>query len=240
MKKSILILSAAMIFGLHHQLMAQAAISAVTATIQEAKKYEFAPLPYGYDALEPHIDKLTMEIHYDRHHRAYYNNFVKAMDGHESNGMQLVDIFAKMEAFPVSVRNNGGGYYNHELFWSVMSPNGGGVPAGALAEAINATFGSFDTFKSQMEAAGATRFGSGWAWLSVSDEGKLFISSTANQDNPLMSVVEERGMPILGIDVWEHAYYLKYQNKRGSYLNAFWNVVNWEEVGHRYDKVMNR
>jgi len=238
MNKSLLIIVAAITFGLHHQLSAQSATA--VAVSKDVSPYTFAALPYAYDALEPHIDAQTMEIHYDRHSRAYYNNFVKAMNGHESNGMSLVDIFAKMEAFSVSVRNNGGGYFNHELFWAVMSPEGGGEPTGSLAEAINATFGSFDTFKSQMEAAGATRFGSGWAWLSVSEEGKLFISSTANQDNPLMSVVEERGMPILGIDVWEHAYYLKYQNKRGSYLNAFWNVVNWEEVGRRYDEAIKR
>lgn len=230
-----------MLVGLHDQLHSQVAMTAADApSDKDVKGYILKPLPYDYDALEPHIDKQTMEIHYDRHHRAYYNNFIKAIQSKESGDLTLFEIFAKIEAFPESVRNNGGGFYNHELFWSVMKPKGGGEPSGSLAEAINATFGSFETFKSQMETAGATRFGSGWAWLSVSEEGKLFISSTANQDNPLMGVVDERGMPILGIDVWEHAYYLKYQNKRGSYLNAFWNVVNWEEVGRRYDEAMKR
>ncbi|MDP3462410.1 MAG: superoxide dismutase [Bacteroidales bacterium] len=196
--------------------------------------YVFAPLPYAYDALEPHIDKQTMEIHYDRHHRAYYNNFVKANFDTKGNGMTLEQIFDNMDAFPDAIRNNAGGYYNHEFFWSVMSPNGGGKPVGRLDEAITETFGSFEDFKKLFESAGVSRFGSGWAWLSVNSDGKLFISSTANQDNPLMNVVEERGKPILAVDVWEHAYYLKYQNKRGTYLSAFWNVVNWEEVARRY------
>ncbi len=200
--------------------------------------YTFDALPYSFDALEPSIDAKTMEIHYDRHHRAYFNNFVKAVKDTEKDGMSLEDIFANISQYPVSVRNNGGGHYNHTLFWSIMSPNGGGAPKGKLAEAINVTFGSFDAFKKQFEQAGATRFGSGWAWLSVDAHGKLFISSTPNQDNPLMDVVEQRGTPILGLDVWEHAYYLKYQNMRGSYMSAFWDVVNWKEVEKRYGELM--
>ncbi|MBE0638452.1 MAG: superoxide dismutase [Bacteroidales bacterium] len=204
-------------------------------TESQQATYTFDPLPYAYDALEPSIDARTMEIHYDRHHRAYFNNFSKAIKDSEMGGMSLEAIFANISKAPAVLRNNGGGHYNHTLFWSIMSPDGGGIPVGKLAEAINKTFGSFDDFKKQFEQAGATRFGSGWAWLSVNADGKLFISSTPNQDNPLMDVVEQRGNPILGLDVWEHAYYLKYQNQRGSYMGAFWDVVNWKEVGRRYE-----
>lgn len=200
--------------------------------------YTFEPLPYAYDALEPSIDAKTMEIHYDKHHRAYFNNFVKAIKDTDMDGLSLETMFARMSEFPVAVRNNGGGYYNHTFFWNIMSPNGGGAPKGKLSEAINRTFGSFDDFRKKFEQAGATRFGSGWAWLSVDADGKLFISSTPNQDNPLMDVVEQRGIPILGLDVWEHAYYLKYQNQRGSYMTAFWDVVNWAEVAKRYEAVI--
>jgi superoxide dismutase, Fe-Mn family len=200
--------------------------------------YTFDPLPYAYDALEPSIDARTMEIHYDRHHRAYFNNFVKAVKDTRMDGMSFEAIFSKVSEYPVAVRNNGGGHFNHTLFWSIMSPEGGGAPSGKLATAINNTFGSFDEFKKEFERAGATRFGSGWAWLNLDKRGNLFISSTPNQDNPLMDVVEKRGTPILGLDVWEHAYYLKYQNMRGSYMSAFWDVVNWDEVARRYEKSM--
>ncbi len=210
----------------------------VNAQLSMRSANTFEPLPYAYDALEPSIDARTMEIHYDRHHRAYFNNFVKAVKDTEMDGMPLEAIFSRMSEFPVAVRNNGGGHYNHTLFWNIMSPDGGGAPQGKLADDINKTFGSFAEFKKQFEQAGATRFGSGWAWLSVNAQGKLFISSTPNQDNPLMDVVEQRGTPILGLDVWEHAYYLKYQNMRGSYMSAFWDVVNWAEVGRRYDKLV--
>jgi len=196
--------------------------------------YTFDPLPYPFNALEKAVDAQTMEIHWDRHHRAYFNNFTSAIKETQMDGKSLEEIFAKMSTLPVSIRNNGGGHYNHNLFWSIMSPNGGGEPQGKLADAISQTFGSFENFKKQFEQAGATRFGSGWAWLSVNAEGKLFISSTPNQDNPLMDVVEQRGTPVLGLDVWEHAYYLRYQNKRGSYMSAFWEVVNWKEVERRY------
>lgn len=200
--------------------------------------YTFEPLPYAYDALEPSIDARTMEIHYDRHHRAYYNNFVKAIKDTDFDGMTLEAIFARMSVLPMAVRNNGGGYFNHTFFWNSMSANGGGAPKGKIADAIKSTFGSFEEFQKQFEQAGATRFGSGWAWLSVDAKGNLFISSTPNQDNPLMDVVDQRGVPILGLDVWEHAYYLKYQNQRGSYMTAFWNVVNWAEIVKRYETLI--
>jgi Fe-Mn family superoxide dismutase len=196
--------------------------------------HTFAPLPYAYDALEKSIDKQTMEIHYDRHHRAYYNNFLKAIEGTEMEYFTINQLFSEMSKYPVGVRNNGGGYFNHEFFWNSMSPNGGGLPSGKLAEAINVTFGSFDEFKKQFEKAATTRFGSGWAWLNADGNGKLFISSTPNQDNPLMDIADLKGTPLLALDVWEHAYYLRYQNKRADYIKAFWEIVNWEEVNSRY------
>ncbi len=205
----------------------------------EATTYTFEPLPYAYDALERSIDAQTMEIHYDRHHRAYFNNFVNAIKDSEIDGMPLEAILARISTLPAGVRNNAGGHYNHSLFWNIMSPDGGGAPQGKLADAITQTFGSFEEFKKNFEKAGATRFGSGWAWLSVDANGNLFVSSTANQDNPLMDVVEERGTPILGLDVWEHAYYLKYQNRRTAYMEAFWDVVNWDEVGERYQALID-
>lgn len=196
--------------------------------------YQFEPLPYAYDALEPNIDALTMEIHYSRHHQAYFNNMITALEGTEVKGQSLENIFEKISSLPVALRNNAGGHWNHSLFWKVMSPEGGGAPEGQLAMAIDLSFGSLENFKQEFAQAAATRFGSGWAWLSVDSKGKLFVSSTANQDNPLMDVVAERGIPVLGLDVWEHAYYLKYQNMRASYIDAFWNVVNWNEVAARY------
>jgi Fe-Mn family superoxide dismutase len=201
-------------------------------------KFELTPLPYGYDALEKAIDKETMEIHYNRHYKGYYNNFLKAIDDTDLKYMTLEEIFAKMDSYPTAVRNNAGGYYNHSLYWLIMSPDGGGQPEGKLAEAINSTFGSFDDFKTTFAKAGATRFGSGWAWLSVDENGKLFVSSSANQDNPLMNTEDKQGTPILGMDVWEHAYYLRYQNKRGSYIDSFWTVVNWDEVARRYEAAL--
>ncbi len=200
--------------------------------------HKFAPLPYAYDALEPYIDKMTMEIHYDKHHRAYYNNFMAAIKGTELEKTPMLDIFANISAQPVGIRNNGGGFWNHEMFWNCMKPNGGGEPSGKLAKAINESFGSFDNFKKQFGDAGAKRFGSGWAWLAVDSDGKLFVTSTANQDNPLMDTEEKRGTPILALDVWEHAYYLKYQNKRGDYISSFWNVVNWGFVESQYAKAI--
>lgn len=189
-------------------------------------------LPYAFDALEPHIDARTMEIHHDKHHQAYVDNLNKALAGTEHENKTLEELMANISAYPAAVRNNGGGHYNHTLFWTVLGPNGG-TPSGELATAINEAFGSLDGLKEKMNTAGATRFGSGWAWLIVKD-GKLEVTSTPNQDNPLMDVAEVKGHPILGIDVWEHAYYLKYQNKRPDYLSAIWNVINWNEVEKRY------
>ncbi len=194
----------------------------------------FAPLPYAYNALEKSIDKETMEIHYDRHHRAYYNNFLKAIEGTDMEYLTLNQLFTGISKYPVAVKNNAGGYFNHEFFWNSMSPNGG-TPSTKLTEAINASFGSMEEFKKQFEKAAATRFGSGWAWLCVDNSGKLFVYSTANQDNPLMDIAEQKGTPILTLDVWEHAYYLRYQNKRAGYIAAFWDVVNWEEVNKRFE-----
>ncbi|MDY0240472.1 MAG: superoxide dismutase, partial [Bacteroidales bacterium] len=185
-------------------------------------------------------DATTMEIHYSRHHRAYYNNFLNAVKGTEMEKMAIEDIFANISTYPQAVRNNGGGYYNHTLFWANMSPETGQKPSGKLEKAIQKTFGSVDAFKEVFAKAGATRFGSGWAWLSLDHEGNLFVSSTPNQDNPLMNVAEQKGFPLLAMDVWEHAYYLKYQNKRADYIEAFWNVINWKEVENRYEKALKQ
>jgi Fe-Mn family superoxide dismutase len=197
----------------------------------------FEPLPYSYDALEPYIDKATMEIHYDRHHRAYYNNFISVAKGTEAERVSLEETFSKISEYQPALRNNAGGFWNHAMFWNCMKPKGGGEPAGKLIEAITKEFGSFDNFKKQFAEAGMKRFGSGWAWLVMAKDGSLFITSTANQDNPLMNTEPKQGIPLLCVDVWEHAYYLKYQNKRADYLNAFWNVVNWEYVQQRYEKI---
>ena len=199
---------------------------------QEAT-YTLPKLPYTYNALEPHIDKLTMEIHYSKHHQAYVTNLNKAIETLDKTiadkAKNLSTIFENMSLFPEAIRNNGGGHYNHSLFWNLMKPNSGGEPKGKLGEAINATFGSFDAFKKQFADAAAKRFGSGWAWLVVSN-GKLTITSTPNQDNPLMNLptIVAKGKPVLALDVWEHAYYLKNQNRRADYIASFWNVVNWE------------
>ncbi len=190
--------------------------------------FELPNLPYAFDALEPHIDARTMEIHHDRHHKAYTDNLNKAIEGTEWANASIEEIMKSGVGVP-AIRNNGGGYFNHNLFWEVMSPNGGGEPNGELAEAINSAFGSFDAFKEEFSKAATTRFGSGWAWL-IKKDGKLQITSTPNQDNPLMPVAEVQGTPILGLDVWEHAYYLNYQNKRPDYIAAFFNVVNWDKV----------
>lgn len=191
-------------------------------------------LPYAFNALEPHIDARTMEIHHGKHHNAYVTNLNNAVAGKPEENLSIEEICASISKYPAAVRNNGGGHYNHSLFWTVMSPNGGGSPTGALAEAINAAFGSFDEMKTKFNTAAATRFGSGWAWLIKDASGKLAITSTPNQDNPLMDVAEVKGTPILGLDVWEHAYYLNYQNRRPDYATAFWNVVNWSEVASRF------
>ncbi|MBL7905557.1 MAG: superoxide dismutase [Bacteroidales bacterium] len=200
--------------------------------------FEFPSLPYAYDALEPHIDKLTMEIHHTKHHRAYFDKFVAAVAGTELESKTLEEIFAGISKAPVAVRNNGGGFFNHNLFWEILSPNGGGQPTGKLAEAIAAKFGSFDEFKTRFNDAAANRFGSGWAWLSVKADNSLCVCSSPNQDNPLMDVHDCQGTPILGLDVWEHAYYLKYQNRRPDYIGAFWSLVNWEKVSENYMKAL--
>ena len=201
-------------------------------------KFEFQPLPYSYDALEPFIDKLTVEIHYSKHHKAYYDNFINAIKGTEMESMDIKNIFKNISKYPMAVRNNSGGYFNHTFYWGNMKAHGSGLPTGKLSKAIAKTFNSFEEFKKQFSDAGKTRFGSGWAWLCLDDKGKLFICSTPNQDNPLMDIAEKKGTPLLTIDVWEHAYYLKYQNKRPDYIDAFWNVVNWEEVAKRYENAL--
>jgi len=195
--------------------------------------FTLAALPYAYDALEPYIDEKTMQIHHDKHHQAYVDNLNKAIAGTPNESKTLEELVAVAGSISPAVRNNGGGHWNHTFFWESMAAKAGGAPSGKLADAITAAFGSFDAFKEKFAAAGMTRFGSGWAWLIVKD-GKLEVSSTPNQDNPLMDVAEVKGKPILGVDVWEHAYYLKYQNKRADYLAAFWNVVDWNKVAERF------
>jgi len=195
--------------------------------------FTLAPLPYAYDALEPHIDTLTMQIHHDKHHQAYVDNLNKAIAGTPNENKSLEELVKAAGSISPAVRNNGGGHWNHNFFWESLAPNAGGAPTGKLADAINAAFGSFDEFKNKFNQAGLTRFGSGWAWL-IAKDGKLEITSTPNQDNPLMDVAEVKGTPLLGADVWEHAYYLKYQNKRADYLAAFWSVVNWAKVAERF------
>jgi Fe-Mn family superoxide dismutase len=204
-----------------------------------AAVFTLPPLPYATDALEPHIDKMTMEIHHDRHHQAYVNNLNKAVDGTPMASMSLEELLKNISKHPVVVRNNGGGHYNHSLFWILLSPaNSVTQPSGELAAALTKKFESFEAFKEKFAKAATDRFGSGWVWLIMTRKGELMITSTPNQDNPLMDVVPEveRGYPLLGLDVWEHAYYLKYQNKRADYVSAWWNVVNWKEVEKRYSE----
>lgn len=196
--------------------------------------FELPKLTYDFNALEPNIDAKTMEIHHDKHHNGYVTNLNKAVEGTDLAGKSLEELMKNVSSAPTAVRNNGGGHYNHSLFWTVLCPDGGGEPTGEIADAINKKFGSFAEFKEKFNNAAATRFGSGWAWLIVNGSGELEVTSTPNQDNPVMDLAEVKGTPILGLDVWEHSYYLKYQNKRPEYINAFWNLVNWEEVGKRY------
>jgi len=200
--------------------------------------FTLAPLPYANDALEPHIDKMTMEIHHDRHHKAYVDNLNKAIAGTNMEKLSIDQLLSNISKYPVAVRNNGGGHWNHTFFWQIMAPNAGGMPSGKLSDAIMATFGGFDKMKEEFGKAATTRFGSGWAWLIVTPDKKLKIVSTANQDNPLMDVATDKGTPILALDVWEHAYYLKYQNKRADYVAAFWNVVNWKKVSENFEAAM--
>lgn len=196
--------------------------------------FELPALPYAHDALEPHIDTQTMEIHHGKHHAGYTSKLNAAIEGTELASQSINDILANISKHSGGVRNNGGGFYNHSLFWSIMGPNGGGNPSGDLGDAINAAFGSFEAFKDAFANAAATRFGSGWAWLIVDGSGALKVTSTPNQDNPLMDIAEEQGTPLMGLDVWEHAYYLKYQNRRPDYIEAFFNVVNWDEVAKNF------
>jgi len=197
--------------------------------------FELPKLGYDYNALEPYIDSLTMEIHHSKHHAAYVNNLNKAVEGTELAKLSLNELLTNASKHPVAVRNNGGGHYNHTMFWEILKVNNNGKPTGKLASAIDSEFGSFDEFKKKFSDAAAGRFGSGWAWLVKKSDGKLAVTSTPNQDNPLMDVADVKGFPILGLDVWEHAYYLKYQNKRPDYIANFWNVVNWDEVNKRFE-----
>lgn len=199
--------------------------------------FELPALPYAKDALEPNIDAQTMEIHHDKHHAGYVSKLNAAIEGTDMAGKSLEDLL-KNNCDNNAIRNNGGGHFNHSLFWTVMSPNGGGEPSGAIADAINAAFGSFDKFKEAFANAAATRFGSGWAWLCVHPGGKVEVCSSANQDNPIMPNIGCGGIPVLGLDVWEHAYYLKYQNKRPDYISAFFNVINWDEVSKRFEAAL--
>lgn len=196
--------------------------------------FELAPLPYANNALEPNFDALTMEIHHDRHHNAYVTNLNAAVTGTPLEGKSLLELFSSISTLSPAVRNNGGGHFNHDLFWNILSSQGGGVPVGTLAKAMDAKFGSFDTFKEEFKKACITRFGSGWAWLIAQKDGSVSVSSTPNQDNPLMDVADVKGFPVIGLDVWEHAYYLKFQNKRPDYVDAFWNVIDWNKAEARY------
>ena len=200
--------------------------------------YQLPALPYAYVALEPYIDAATMEIHHTKHHQGYTTKLNAALEEAELIDEDLEDLFTQVSELPKGIRNNGGGYYNHKLFWTILSPKGGGEPTGAVAKAINDAYGSFEAFKEAFDAAAATRFGSGWAWLIVGEDNKVKVTSTPNQDNPLMDVADDNGTPILGLDVWEHAYYLNYQNKRPEYIGAFWKLVNWDEVEKRYQEAI--
>jgi Fe-Mn family superoxide dismutase len=203
-------------------------------------QFEFKSLPFAYDALEPYIDRQTVEIHYSRHHKAYFDNFMNAVNASGIETGDILEIFRNISKYPVAVRNNGGGYYNHNFYWENLKSPGAGQPTGKLSDAITKKFGSFLDFRQQFSDAAKTRFGSGWAWLCVDEKGDLFICSTPNQDNPLMDIAGEKGTPVLTIDVWEHAYYLKYQNKRPDYVEAFWNIINWDVVSERYENALKQ
>jgi Fe-Mn family superoxide dismutase len=199
--------------------------------------FKLPELPYAYDALEPHIDARTMEIHHTKHHQGYTDKLNNAIQGTENENKSIEELLKHADQLGAAVRNNGGGYYNHKLFWQIMGPDGGGNPSGSLSSAIDSELGGMDKFKESFNNAAATQFGSGWAWLIVGEDGKLHVTNTPNQDNNLMPFAEKKGTPILGLDVWEHAYYLKYQNKRPDYISAFWNVINWKKVNEFYEKI---
>lgn len=209
----------------------------INFTMENFNTHEFLALPFAYNALEPYIDARTMEIHYDKHHRAYFTNFVNAIKGTPLDSQTIEKIFAGISGSGDAVRNNGGGFYNHFFFWNNLAPKSAG-PSAELSSALTAVFGSLDKFKEAFSTAAKTRFGSGWAWLYLGSDKKLAVGSTPNQDNPLMDISSIKGTPLLALDVWEHAYYLKYQNRRPEYVDAFWNVVNWEEVGKRYQQAL--
>lgn len=211
--------------------------------METAIKFEFQPLPFSYDALEPFIDQMTVEIHYSRRHKTYYDNFINAVKVAGIESMDIMDIFRNISKYPMAVRNNSGGWFNHTFYWENMRAPGAGLPAGKLLEALIRTFGSFDEFYKQFSEAGKTRFGSGWAWLCLDENGSLFICSSPNQDNPMMDIADKKGAPLLTMDVWEHAYYLKYQNRRPDYIEAFKNVINWDIVSQRFEvalKLLNK
>ncbi|MFP4664864.1 MAG: superoxide dismutase [Bacteroidales bacterium] len=203
------------------------------------KEVQFPELGYDYNALEPHIDAQTMELHYTKHHKGYYTKLQNAVENTDTAEKSLAGVFKNISNYPAGVRNNGGGHYNHSLFWSIMGPNGGGKPSGKLMDAIESAFGSFESFREKFETAAKGRFGSGWAWLVVKDNKQLAVTDTPNQDNPLMDTVDTKGMPVLALDVWEHAYYLTYQNRRPDYISAFWNVVDWDAVSERYEAAIS-
>jgi len=225
MKTQFIALAATLFLGLFSSAIAQ-------------NQYELPKLTYGFDALEPNIDSMTMRIHYTKHHAGYVANLNKLIKGTKADGMPLEELLASISNFPEGIRNNAGGHYNHTLFWTILTPTKNTQPSKRLAEAIQKQFGGLDSLKMLLNQAASARFGSGWAWLSVDANKKLFVSSTPNQDNPMMDVVDKKGTPILGIDVWEHAYYLKYQNKRGDYLSSIWNVMNWDEVSRRFESLV--
>jgi superoxide dismutase, Fe-Mn family len=241
MKKSQLfkfsILLGFFVIGISHNNLTASSSNKNRVEAAVYEKFTLPTLPYAFNSLEPHIDARTMEIHYTKHHAGYTNNLNKLIAGTDAESQSIEQIMAHISKYPVGIRNNGGGYYNHNLFWTILAPNGGGKPSGTLLKSIETSFGSFDSFKEQFSNAASTRFGSGWAWLVLS-EGKLVISSTANQDNPLMDIAEVKGIPLLALDVWEHAYYLNYQNRRADYIAAFWNLVNWEQVTKNLEKAI--
>jgi superoxide dismutase, Fe-Mn family len=239
--KHFAIISAFMVIASFSTGQSRQQVSTLTLNAMKTiSKSEFLPLPYAHDALEPHIDKLTMEIHHGKHHKAYYDNLLAAAKGTEAENKSLLEVFSEMSTYPASIRNNGGGYYNHNLFWQILSPQGGGLPQGDLAKAIDEAFGGFEQFKALFTDAAKTRFGSGWAWLATDNAGKLFVSSTPNQDNPLMDIADKKGTPVLALDVWEHAYYLHYQNRRPDYVSSFWNIVNWAKVSELYAEALQK
>lgn len=245
LKNSLLLTATGLVAPFMLKAKTKDGITLSTDTTSDGGPFILPALPYAYNALEPHIDAMTMQIHHDKHHAAYVNNLNKAIEENNLSSIAmgasaLDDLVKNVSKYPMAIRNNGGGHWNHSFFWKLMKPNGGGAPSGKLADAINSSFTSFDNMKTKFDEAGAKRFGSGWAWLYVNKDGKLDIGSTPNQDNPLMDISDIKGTPVLGLDVWEHAYYLKYQNKRADYINAWWNLVNWDQAAQNFDLAMKK